>query len=105
MAQDHAAFASFEQKWLEANPEQATVAVFLDPAERRRAAAFGSFVHEIEQAAFGLREGQVAAVKLNWWRQELGAATAGTSRHPIAREPFDDQRAQVIDTSLWSSLI
>lgn len=105
MAQDHAAFASFEQKWLEANPEQATVAVFLAPTERRRAAAFGCFVHELEQAAFGLREGQVAAVKLNWWLQELGAAAAGTSRHPIARELFDDPRARAVDHSLWSDLI
>lgn len=105
MAQDDPAFASFEQKWLEANPEQSIVAVFLGPAERRRAAAFGSFVHELEQAAFGLREAQVAAVKLNWWRQELAAATAGASRHPIARELFDDQRARAIDDSLWSGLI
>src|SRR5512146_700921 len=102
MAQDHAAFASFEQKWLEANPEQATVAVFLAPAERRRAAAFGSLVHELEQTAFGVREAQVAAVKLNWWRQELAAATAGASRHPIARELFDDERARKVDDSHWA---
>lgn len=105
MAQDHAAFASFEQKWLEANPEQATVAVFLAPAERRRAAAFGSLVHELEQTAFGVREAQVAAVKLNWWRQELAAATAGASRHPIARELFDDERARKVDDSYWANLI
>jgi 15-cis-phytoene synthase len=100
-----AAFASFERKWLEANPEQATVAVFLAPDERRRASAFGSLVHELEQATFGLREPQVAAVKLNWWRQELSAAAAGTSRHPIARELFSDERARSIADALWSDLI
>ena len=104
MAPEDAAFASFERKWLQANPEQATVAVFLTPAERRRAAAFGSLVHELEEATFGVREAQVAAVKLNWWRQEL-AAGAGTSRHPIARELFDDERARTIPAAAWSNLI
>jgi 15-cis-phytoene synthase len=100
-----AAFASFERKWLEANPEQATVAVFLAPDQRRRASAFGSLVHEIGQTTFGVREPQVAAVKLNWWRHELIAAAAGTPRHPIARELFDDERARSIADSFWSSLI
>ncbi len=105
MPAEDAAFASFEGKWLEANPEQATVAVFLAPDERRRASAFGSLVHELEQTTFGLREPQVAAVKLNWWRQELVAATAGTLRHPIARELFDDERARSISEASWSNLI
>lgn len=102
---EDAAFASFERKWLEANPEQATVAVFLAPDQRRRASAFGSLVHELEQAAFGVREPQVAAAKLDWWRQELIAGAAGKSRHPIARELFDDERARAIDAALWSTLI
>ena len=105
MPQDDAAFASFERKWLEANPEQATVAIFLAPAERRRTAAFGSLVHELEQATFGVREAQVAAVKLNWWRQELVAAATGTPRHPIARELFDDEQARAIQPAFWSNLI
>jgi phytoene synthase len=105
MPPEDAAFASFERKWLEANPEQATVAVFLSHGERRRASAFGSLVHELEQTTFGVREPQVAAVKLNWWRQELSAAAAGTSRHPIARELFDDERTRSIGETRWSNLI
>jgi phytoene synthase len=105
MPAEDAAFASFERKWLEANPEQATVAVFLGPDERRRASAFGTLVHELEHTTFGVREPQVAAVKLNWWRQELHAAVAGTSRHPIARELFDDERARTVHTASWSNLI
>jgi phytoene synthase len=100
-----AAFATFERKWLEANPEQGTVAVFLAPDERRRASAFGSLVHELEQTTFGVREPQVAAVKLNWWRQELDSAAAGVARHPIARELFDDERVRSIDETYWSNLI
>jgi hypothetical protein len=53
----------------------------------------------------GLREPQVSAVKLNWWRQELITATAGTLRHPIARELFDDERARSIGETFWSNLI
>jgi phytoene synthase len=105
MAPEDAAFASFERKWLEGNPEQAIVAVFLAPDERRRASAFGSLVHELEQTAFGVREPQVAAAKLDWWRRELSAGTGGTSRHPIARELFDDERARGLDDWLWSNLI
>jgi phytoene synthase len=105
MPPDDAAFASFERKWLEANPEQATVAVFLASGERRRASAFGSLVHELEQTTFGVREPQVAAVKLNWWRQELIGAAAGASRHPIARELFDDERTRSIGAARWSNLI
>jgi phytoene synthase len=105
MPPEDAAFASFERKWLEANPEQATVAVFLAPDERRRVGAFGSLVHELEQTTFGVREPQVAAVKLNWWRQELTAAAPGKPRHPIARELFDDERARSVGEALWTNLI
>jgi len=105
MPPDDAAFASFERKWLEANPEQATVAVFLTADDRRRASAFGSLVHELEQTTFGVREPQVAAVKLNWWRQELIAAAAGTPRHPVACELSDDERARSIGGAFWSNLI
>jgi 15-cis-phytoene synthase len=105
MPPEDAAFASFERKWLEANPEQATVAVFLSPDERRRASAFGSLVHELEHTTFAVREPQVAAVKLNWWRQELIGASAGTPRHPITRELFDDERARSIAAPFWTNLI
>jgi phytoene synthase len=83
-AQD--SFAAFRDKWLQAHPEQRLVAVFLAPAERRIAAAFGSLVHEIERSTFAVREPQVAAAKLEWWREELVRAAATTPRHPIARE-------------------
>lgn len=105
MPQDDAAFASFERKWLQANPEQATVAVFLAPALRRRAAAFGSLVHELEQAAFDVREPQVAAVKLNWWHQEMVGAANGSSRHPIVQALFEDEQTRAVDAALWSNLI
>src|SRR5438445_5813650 len=100
----HGAYASFEEKWLAANPEQATVALFLAPDARLRAAAFGSLVHEFEQAAFGLREAQVAEVKIQWWRQELLAAASGSPRHPLSAVLFADPQAAKVDAADWMAL-
>ena len=100
----HGAFASFEEKWLAANPEQATVALFLAPEARLRSAAFGSLVHELEQAAFGLNEAQVAEVKIQWWRQELLAAASGSVRHPLSAVLFADPKTAQVDAADWMAL-
>jgi phytoene synthase len=103
MADD--AFASFERKWLDANPEQAAVLVFLDADERRRTSAFGVLVHELAQSAFAIRETQVAAAKLSWWRQELHAAASGHARHPVSIELFADARASAIGSARWIAVV
>ncbi|MBS0590139.1 MAG: hypothetical protein JSR65_05820 [Proteobacteria bacterium] len=100
----HGAFASFEQKWLAANPEQATVALFFAPDARLRAAAFGCLIHELEQAAFGLGEAHVAEVKIQWWRQELLAAASGSPRHPVSAVLFADPRTAKVDATTWTAL-
>jgi 15-cis-phytoene synthase len=105
MSDEDSAFASFERKWLEANPEQSAVLVFLKPKQRQPARAFGSLIHELTQTAFVVRETQVAAAKLSWWQQELIGASAGNPRHPISRELFRDSRALAIDATLWRALI
>jgi phytoene synthase len=99
-----AAFASFEQKWLAAQPENVFVAVFLPAEQRQRASAFGSLVHELEHAAFHVREPQVAATKLAWWRQELADAAAGNARHPISKTLFADRQAQTVVHRLWPAM-
>ena len=98
------AFASFEAKWLTANPEQAIVAVFLTPDLRRRTAAFGTLVHELQQAAFAASDPQVSAVKLNWWAQELADVTNSRHRHPITRALVDEAAARRIGPALWTDL-
>ena len=102
MADD--AFASFEGKWLAANPEQAVVAVFLAPEQRLRAAAFGALVHELQQATFAASDPQVSTAKLNWWAQELVAAASGDPHHPITRALFERETARGIDRALWTAL-
>jgi len=98
------AFASFRQKWLAAHPHNGIVAVFLPAAQRRRADAFGTLVHELEQAAFRVREPQVAATKLEWWQRELHAAALGKPTHPITQELFADAVAREADPALWPAL-
>ena len=97
-------FADFEQKWLQARPENRLVAIFLDPAARRRASAFGTLIHELSRAAFHVHEPQVVAAKLGWWQQELTDAAFGNSRHPITQELFADDVARETDPGLWPAL-
>ena len=105
MSDEGSAFASFERKWLEANPEQAAVLIFLRSDQRQCARAFGTLIHELTQTAFVVRESQVAAAKLSWWQQELMGASAGNPRHPISRELFGQSRASAIDSTSWRALI
>ena len=97
------AFASFERKWLAANPEQVMVAPFIAPAARLRVAAFGCLVHELSAAAYEIREPEVAAAKLAWWAQELEVAATGHARHPVSHALFDET-ARAADRSLWPAL-
>lgn len=103
-AASDAAFESFEQKWLAAQPENALVAIFLPADQRRPASAFGTLVHELEQAAFQPREAQVAATKLAWWRQELADAALGNARHPISKALFADAPAGAVAPATWPAL-
>lgn len=97
-------FAEFEQKWLDAWPENRVVAVFLDPAQRRINHTFYTLVHELSDVAFHGREPQVAAAKLGWWRQELADAAFGKARHPLTRELFANEVARESDPALWPAL-
>lgn len=104
MADASGTFAGFEQKWLAANPENAIVAVFLPAAQRRLAAAFGCLIHELSAAAFHIRETQVAATKLAWWRQELADAAFGKAQHPVTQALFGCAVASESDPALWPAL-
>jgi phytoene synthase len=104
MAESSGTFASFEQKWLATNPENAIVAVFLPSSQRRLASAFGSLIHELSSAAFHIREPQVAATKLAWWKQELADAAFGNPGHPITQSLFDCAGVRESDPASWPAL-
>jgi len=97
------AFSSFEQEWLDAHPEYAIASVFLPPAARQAANAFGCLVEALDAAA-QLRDPQVAAAKVTWWQGELAAASRGRASHPVTRALFAQELAEAGEPDLWLAL-
>ena len=60
--------------------------LFLSPPRRAAITAFYAFCREVDDVADEVSDPGVAAVKLAWWRSEVGAAFAGTA------EPSGDAR-------------
>lgn len=85
MSDGESAFESFVAKLTQAHPEFPIVRVFVAPVAREALTAFECLVHELAQTAFHLPESSIAAVKLQWWRDELARASRGEARHPVTR--------------------
>lgn len=77
--------ASFEAKWAQAAPELGVALSFLAPATRTAHGAFVCLVHELEHAAFGIRDAEPATLKLQWWAEEFARAAKGEARHPLTQ--------------------
>jgi phytoene synthase len=61
------------------------------PAERRRAiTALYAFCREVDDVVDETQDPQVAAMKLAWWRTEVGHLFEGKPNHPVTKalEPF-----------------
>jgi 15-cis-phytoene synthase len=101
MAAGEDAIQSYVDKWLAAQPAQRVALAFVDPARRPGHVALAALEQELLGAAYGIREPQVAAAKLNWWAEELSGAAETGGRHPLTHVLFDDARATRIDTALW----
>lgn len=97
--------ASFEAKWTEARPELALALRFVREDEREARAAFACLVLEIEHAAFGIREAQPAAIKLQWWAEELARAAKGEARHPLTQALASRIAAAAIPQRDWYAVI
>ncbi len=95
------ALQSYVDKWLAAQPQQRIALAFVDPRRYPAHVALAAFEQELLAAAYGIREPQVAALKLNWWAEELGGAAASGGRHPLTQVLFDDERAHTISGELW----
>lgn len=80
-----APLASFEAKWTQAYPELRVALPFLAPATRAAHGAFVCLVHELEHAAFGIRDAEPATLKLQWWAEEFARAAKGEARHPLTQ--------------------
>jgi phytoene synthase len=57
--------------------------MFLPPPRRAAITAFYAFCREVDDVVDTVSEASVAGAKLNWWRQEVHAAYAGTPSHPV----------------------
>lgn len=92
---------SFVDKWLAVQPQQRVALGFVDPAVRDEHVALAAFEQELIASAYGIREPQVAAAKLQWWAEELSGAAASGGRHPLTKVLFASERARQVDGRLW----
>lgn len=99
---DHGA-GHYIDKWLAVQPQQRVALVFVPPARYPGHVALAALEQEWLAAAYGIREPQVAAVKLNWWREELLSAPTSGGQHPLTQVLFDDPRAATISPAQWTA--
>jgi phytoene synthase len=102
---DDAPLASFEAKWTAAYPELALALGFVPVARRTARSAFACIGHELEHAAYGIREAQPAALKLQWWAEEFARARRGEARHPLTRALAGDARFAEVALDEWHAAI
>jgi 15-cis-phytoene synthase len=57
--------------------------LFLPPPRRAAITAFYAFCREVDDVVDEMKDPQVAATKLAWWRQEVARAYAGQPSHPV----------------------
>lgn len=57
--------------------------LFLPQRQRDAATALLALRHELRRVPGASEEPGVVAVKLNWWREEIGRAASGTANHPV----------------------
>ena len=101
LVEQSAVLQGFIDKWLAVQPQQRIALVFVDGRRYPGHVALAALEQELLGAAYGIREPQVAAAKLNWWAEELAGAAASGGRHPLTQVLFDDERAHAIASDLW----
>jgi phytoene synthase len=101
LVEQNAVLQGFIDKWLAVQPQQRIALVFVDGRRYPGHVALAALEQELLGAAYGIREPQVAAAKLNWWAEELAGAAAIGGRHPLTQVLFDDDRAHAIGADAW----
>lgn len=98
-------FDDYLRQWREANPQRALAWLFLRHDERVCYGPLAALVHEWRKTMRDVREVQVAAAKLGWWREEMQRALQGQPRHPLAQVLFADARASAVPLRYWTAPI
>lgn len=99
------ALEGYLRPWREANPQRTIAWLFLAPSERACFGALAALEAEWLKAVREVRESQVAATKLGWWREEVQHASAGQPHHPLTQALFADARARAVPTAAWVAAV
>ena len=59
--------------------------LFLPPPQRQAITALYAFCREVDDVVDECTDTNVARIKLQWWREEVGRLFSGTSRHPVGQ--------------------
>lgn len=97
------AFASFQAKWRQHQPEMELVEPFCPPAERPLLNAWGTLLNELFDTLFTASDPAVLRTTLGWWSEDLAAGPGG-SRHPVARALFGAPEAAGRPAGDWRQL-
>ncbi|MGN6520273.1 MAG: hypothetical protein ACTHK2_12690 [Dokdonella sp.] len=97
--------ASFEAKWAGAHPEFRLALGFVPAPLRAAYAAFACIGYEIEHAAFGIREAQPAALKLQWWAEEFTRMREGSARHPLTHALATRPGGIAVPLAQWHAVV
>jgi phytoene synthase len=98
-------FASFEAKWASACPDFELARTFVPAALRAPYGAFACIGYEIEHAAFGIREAQPAALKLQWWAEEFARVRDGGARHPLTQALAALPGVAAVPLAQWQDVV
>jgi phytoene synthase len=67
--------------------------------------ALAALEQEWLDAVYAIREPHVAAVKLQWWCEELRLAQAGAARHPLTQALFAHDRIRALPARIWEEVM
>ncbi len=79
--------------------------LFLPPPRRAAITAFYAFCREVDDVVDETLDASVAATKLQWWRNEVAQAFAGTPSHPVMRALIPLTKTFSIDEAHLSAVI
>jgi len=90
-------------RWLQVQAQQRVALAFVDGRRYPGHYALAALEQEMLDAAYGAREPQVVASKLQWWVAELAEAPATGGRHPLTNVLFAEPRARAIPVEVWTA--